>query len=529
MPSASVTGVQCSKQPEFDKGRSRGEATLEPESAMRAKCVALFCLGTFLPLCWTARAEFSIQPVALYGWPAPGLGNGARFTLFRCFSLADDERVAFTASTTDASFHNAEGLWAGLPSSLNLIAYTGESAPGAGTGVTFYYFDSAHIDNCQYLTFLAELQGPGVDTNNPGSFWVAAAEPSQVSEPLRLVVPTNYVGGVSLEAKTYLGYCNGSGLIQCGNLVACGVLIGDTTGEAILAGPETNWVLVAQDGTPAPGTTKNFGPIAADSDMKCLAPDGRVGFPNNLANGGSGVWFGPPRAVQPVALSGQPVPSSLLGGGYVFGPYDGQEVEVNGQGELAFVMSVFNANSESVVLGGPPGALRVVAESGQPAPGIPGAIFTNINGSLGVFGDVLIGSDGSVAFVASFSATGYDYGLWLAPPNGTPQLLARTSGQAPGTPSGVVFTPPLQYLPPFDEFYMNASNQIVFHSSASGPGVGFGQFVRHLAGSTGRHRQLGGPLRGYGCRSTAWVGLAGVLHVPAAQCGRAGRWAPHSN
>jgi hypothetical protein len=135
-------------------------------------------------------------------------------------------------------------------------------------------------------------------------------------------------------------------------------------------------------------------------------------------------------------------------------------------------MSVYNTNYEDVVLAGPPRALRVVAESGQPAPGIPGSVFTNSNGSLGVFGDVLIGSDGSVAFVASFSPTGYDYGLWLAPSNGTPQLIARTGGQAPGTPSGVVFTSSLQYLPPFDEFYMNAGDQIAFQASLSGPGVG---------------------------------------------------------
>ena len=435
---------------------------------MQAKCVAFLCLCAVLPTSWTACAEVSIEPVALYGWPALGLGNSARFTLFNCFSLADDERVAFTANSTDASFHNVEGLWAGLPGSLNLIAYAGEPAPGARTGVTFYYFDSAHIGNCQQLAFLAELQGPGVDTNNPGSFWVAAAEPSQAPEPLRLVVPTN---GVCLEAKTYLGYCNASELLQCGNLVACGVLVCDTNGEAILAGPDTNWVLVAQDGQPAPGTTDNFGSLASTSDMKSLTPDGRIAFPANLANGASGVWFGSPGAIQPVALSGQPAPAAL-GGGYRFGPYDGQEVEANGQGELAFVMSVVNTNYADVAFAGPPGALRVVAESGQPAPGIPGSIFTNVNGSLGVFGDVVIGSDGSVAFVASFSTTGYDYGLWLAAPNGTPQLIARTGGQAPGTPSGVVFTPSFQYLPPFDEFYMNASNQIVFHANLSGPGVG---------------------------------------------------------
>ena len=441
---------------------------------MKAKCIPFLGIFVVLLICWSAYAEVSYQVVALNGWPAPGLANNAKFASFKCFSLANDERVAFTASTTDAQFNRVEGIWAGLPVSLNLLAHAGESAPGAGPGVTFYYFDSANINDCRYVAFIADLQGQGVDTNNPGSFWVAAAEPSQVADPLRMIVPEDKVTAASLEAKSYLGYCNSSSLIQCGNLVACGVHIGDTFDQAILAGPENNWVLVGENGSPAPGTTNNFGNIASDSDKKSLTPDGKIAFSDSLDNFAGGIWFGPPDAVQPVVLSGQPVPASLLGGGYTFGSFSGNEVEANGNGELAFPIAVYDTNfqSSSVLLAGPPGGFRVVAQSGQPAPGIPGATFTNINGSLGVFGDAVIGADGSVAFVASFSDTGNDFGLWFAPKNGAPRLIARSDGSAPGAGSGVVFKAQYQYLPPFDEFYMNARDQIAFHAALSGPGVG---------------------------------------------------------
>ena len=103
----------------------------------------------------------------------------------------------------------------------------------------------------------------------------------------------------------------------------------------------------------------------------------------------------------------------------------------------------------------PPGALRAVAQSGQPAPGISGAVFAGYNSSSEVFSDTLIGAHGSVALVAAFSTNGFDYGLWLAPANGPTRLIAQSGGQAPGTPRGAVFASTFQFLSPFEEIYLN--------------------------------------------------------------------------
>jgi hypothetical protein len=77
-----------------------------------------------------------------------------------------------------------------------------------------------------------------------------------------------------------------------------------------------------------------------------------------------------------------------------------------------------------------------------------------------------------VAFVAAYSNTGYDYGLWFASSGGSPRLIARSGGQAPETPTGVVFTPTFQFLSPFNEIYLNGVGQIAFRANLSGPGVG---------------------------------------------------------
>jgi len=180
--------------------------------------------------------------------------------------------------------------------------------------------------------------------------------------------------------------------------------------------------------------------------------------------------MGTPGAFQAVALPGGPAPTSLCGAGCTYAFVGGQEVEVNGRGEIAFQATLsgpgLNNTNSSFVVAGTPGALRAVAQSGQTAPGVAGGFFYT-------FGDVLIGSDGSVAFVASYTATGFDFGLWLAPPSGPPILIARSGAPAPGTPNGVVFaTPAFIFLSPFDEFYMNARCQIAFRAELAGPGIG---------------------------------------------------------
>ncbi len=165
-----------------------------------------------------------------------------------------------------------------------------------------------------------------------------------------------------------------------------------------------------------------------------------------------------------MALSGSLAPVSWLGPGHTFS-FLGDTLEVNGSGELAFDAYLkgptINATNYDFVVAGAPGALRIVAQSGQPAPGIPGAFFQ-------FFTYELIGEDGAVAFAAAYGTNGF--GLWLAPTIGaTPILLMHTGLEAPGAPAGVYFTNTYQ-LPPFEEFFMNGRNEVVLQSDLDGPG-----------------------------------------------------------
>jgi hypothetical protein len=134
------------------------------------------------------RAAISFQAVAVTGQPAPGFGGNATFSEFSCISLADDGRLAFTAQATGTGITttNRQGIWAGLPGALNLIARTGTLTPDAGPEVTFDYFAGINMDNCEYLGFIADLRGPGFE---PGRFrqYLGRGRPIHLKWPSRSI------------------------------------------------------------------------------------------------------------------------------------------------------------------------------------------------------------------------------------------------------------------------------------------------------------------------------------------------------
>ena len=97
-----------------------------------------FCFGlwiTILFLVSAARAEMSFEPVAISGDAAPGFTGRSVFSQFSCLALSDDGRVIFTGSATGTgiTLANGYGVWEGVLGALNLIARSGNAAPG-GTG-----------------------------------------------------------------------------------------------------------------------------------------------------------------------------------------------------------------------------------------------------------------------------------------------------------------------------------------------------------------------------------------------------------
>lgn len=87
---------------------------------------------------WLNTAS-GLELIALTGDPAPGTA-GSTFAKFLHYSLNDAGQIAFRALLDDPSTGN-QGLWIGTPGNFTLIAKTGDEAPGTG-GLSFTEFAS---------------------------------------------------------------------------------------------------------------------------------------------------------------------------------------------------------------------------------------------------------------------------------------------------------------------------------------------------------------------------------------------------
>jgi hypothetical protein len=106
--------------------------------------------------------------VARRGDPAPGLADGVRFISFNRPVLNDAGAVAFVATTG-----GGWTLYSNVSGDLTLIANTGQQVPGLPPGVTFAEFSSWQfpiLNDIGHLVFRARLLGGGIDNQ---SLWLA--------------------------------------------------------------------------------------------------------------------------------------------------------------------------------------------------------------------------------------------------------------------------------------------------------------------------------------------------------------------
>lgn len=117
----------------------------------------------------------------------------------------------------------------------------------------------------------------------------------------------------------------------------------------------------------------------------------------------------------------------------------------------------------------PPNNLRVVAATGQPVPGVTGAVF----GGSGSFDGVVVDGGGTIAFRGRFTGGGAsaldDRALFQGSSAVDLQLVVRGGDPAPGIPGATLSSSSSQGLGPAVRTGENGS--LMFGSALSGPGV----------------------------------------------------------
>lgn len=228
-------------------------------------------------MAYAPHADATTQTIALTGQQAPGAQTGQTFLSFETPTLNHLGQVAFHATLegTGATNLNNVGIWTNRSGTLELVFQAGDDAPGLGPGITFHnqFDDSPRFNDNGQIAIRTRITGPGVDGDNSNTIW--------------------------------------------------------------LFGPDTDPTLLVWDGSPAPGTPRNYTGIG-DYDLNNA---GQVVFRGSVNDDNealhlveeAGLWIASPGSLQLVHRGG-PIPG-LLDGADV-SAYNNSGPDINDQGHV---------------------------------------------------------------------------------------------------------------------------------------------------------------------------------------------------
>lgn len=155
----------------------------------------------------------NLLAVAIAGTQAPGLPSSNNFVSFGPAVLNDAGQFAVVANFIGPNVGplNDQGLYAGTPGNLKLIAQTYDPAPGLQTGSLFKSFDKILMDASGRVAVFATLRGgvnPGFDagiwaTDSTGKLQLVVWENPNANDTLRL--PDGTYLPFATNALTMLG------------------------------------------------------------------------------------------------------------------------------------------------------------------------------------------------------------------------------------------------------------------------------------------------------------------------------------
>jgi len=448
----------------------------------------------------------SVRTVAWSGEHAPGTAEGVFFDLDRPFettrvSLNSSGQVAFFAtlagSGVDAT--NDIGVWSEDSGALELVARTGNAAPGID-GATLarfradrvgYLIPTVEFSDSGDIAFGAELAGADVDSTNNQGFWAGH------SGSLRLVARSGFAPpglpdgyeSVDLSESSY----GPPVLNSVGEAAFVSTLVGDEAPSAIGLWTEDVGMLelIAGPAAQAPGFPPGAslgGRVTGPRDARLFDPTfnsaGQTAFAASVFASadsqtrlGGGIFLEENGTLSAVVREGDPI----------LGVPDGVsfrvnrvtiELELNSVGQVAFVSSLtgsgVNSSNSTGIFSNGSGAPTLVAREGDQAPGAPpGVIFQDLQGCCGDW--LTFNSAGQTAFVAQLGGVGVDDGndmSYWSEGFGSLHLVAREGARAPGTSEGTYFgfvASPCCNTG--ESFAQNSAGHLAFTAGLSGPDV----------------------------------------------------------
>lgn len=405
--------------------------------------------GTFIAEVLADPVGYHLQPVifngsqivargfstySLMGSSAPGT-NGAFSSFKRPFGNSAGQ-VAFQAQADGKN-----GIWMSDGVTLGLVALHGNLAPGTNANFSFS-IDRQHLgafNGAGKVAFAAFLEGASPGTGS--GYWMGSPDNVTLIARGGSQAP-GLAPGVVFSDNMIASTIVLNNLGQVAFFSDTNAVVPDQPGisltTSLFSGAPDSLQLVATSGQRVPDTEMGIEmALSKSGQVPSLNVLGEVGFTATFysrlvsANKtGSVVIAGAPGALRLLARTGEPAVGYSPDVKYL----DFDTMALNDVGEAAFwaAAGVSSYDPSEAIYMGRAGQLRRIATSGEEAPGTLGANFTHFERKI------LLSNSGQVAFVGHLdSSGGTDTALFATDQAGVLQMIAREGSPLPGSPYNV--------------------------------------------------------------------------------------------
>lgn len=369
------------------------------------------------------------QLVARAGDAAPGTAAGVNYRAFDSPALNDSGQAAYRAFLTGSGVTTANewAIYGGPLAAPQLVAREGDAAPGTPAGVHYAFFDPPVLNDVGQAAYFADLAGSGVTfANNEAIYGGPLAAPQLVARTGNAAPGTMLGVNYSFLDPPAL---NDLGQIAYGASLT-GVSVTNATDRAIYAGTLAAPQLVARTGDYAPGTFGGVR-YSSLSRQPVLNDLGQAAFFARLSGFGvtdsndEAIYAGLLGNFQLVARTGDAAPGTPTGVNYAS---LSTSATLNDAGQVAYFADLagsgVTAANDQAIFAGPLGAPQLVARTGDAAPGTPAGVTY-----ASFFHVPALNDAGQAAYLATLSGSGVtpanDRGLFVSVPAVGELMIAR--------------------------------------------------------------------------------------------------------
>lgn len=382
-----------------------------------------------------SEAGGSLQRVAYSDQQIILPSGTARFTSPSLLAGNDAGQTLIESSITGIGIDgtNDFGYWITQDGLLERIVRTGDSAPGTQSGTTFAGLSRGTLNNSGQIVFLGDLTGQGVNATNNRGLWIGNTSDVNLLARTGDEAP-GMESDVVFEQiwNTPFGFPPPMVLNDSGQTAFWGLVTGEgvdnTNNAGIWMGSRNDLSLVARSGAAVPDadpevTFQNF-----ENDMS-LNNQGQIAFVGNIAGPGifddsnEVLFSGSAGDLSMLIREGDDAPGT--DNGVVFRGFDAPVIDNTGNTFFAGRLEgsgIDNTNNFGYWAGSADN-IELIVRHGDAAPDIQENVLIEF------VNDFIVGDEGQFAFLASLTGSGIDesnsIGLFSADRGGSLSLIAR--------------------------------------------------------------------------------------------------------